>query len=465
MNDPQNIEKRPVNPRRKQRSQAQIFKESYLPIIIAGAAILLIFVFIIGSIVRGVQRNKVNTQASYEASVSEAAQQALWQQEAAAILKSAEIHASHFDYDKAVAVIDNFSGDITKFPALQQNRQDYTQAKAQLIQWKNPASIPNLSFQLLIENPTQAFSDRSYSVSYNKNFITTDEFYMIIEQLYDNDYILVSLSDIESGSIYLPSNKKPLVITQTQVNYYTYMIDSDGDKLPDKGCAGFASRLLLDANGNITCEMVDSTGQTVTGPFDLVPILDAFTETHPDFSYKGAKAVLALTGYDGLFGYRTNPEAKSFFGDTYYEQACKDAAEIAKVLRNTGYELACYTYENVAYGTYSPEQIRADLTKWKTEVTPILGDVDTFVFARNSDISADTDPYSGDKYAELQEFGFTKFLGFSTNGSPWYTPMDGQFRQGRILVTGSNLAYHKDWFTGLFDPSSVLDSIRGTIPS
>lgn len=465
MNDPQNIEKRPVNPRRKQRSQVQIFKEAYLPVIIAGAALLLIIIFIIGSIVRSVQRKQFEAQASYEASVSEAAQLALWQQEANTILKSAETYASHFDYEKAVSTIDGFSGEISQFPALQQNRQSYAQAKEQLIQWNNPDSIPNLSFQLLIENPTQAFSDRSYSVSYNKNFITTDEFFLILEQLYENNYVLVSLSDIESGKILLPTNKKPLVITQTQVNYYTYMIDSDGDKLPDKGCAGFASRLVLDANGNITCEMVDSTGQTVTGPFDLVPILDAFIETHPDFSYKGAKAVLALTGYDGLFGYRTNPQAKSFFGEAYYEQACKDAAEIAKVLRNTGYELACYTYENVAYGTYSPEQIREDLTKWNIEVTPILGDVNTFVFARNSDISEGNAPYSGDKYAEMQDFGFTRFLGFSTNGKPWYTPMDGQFRQGRILVSGSNLAYHKDWFTGLFDPSSVLDSIRGTIPS
>ena len=59
MDDPRNTEKRPVNPRRKQRSQAQIFKEAYLPALIAGVALLLIVIYIIGSIVRGVQRNKI----------------------------------------------------------------------------------------------------------------------------------------------------------------------------------------------------------------------------------------------------------------------------------------------------------------------------------------------------------------------------------------------------------------------
>ena len=465
MDDPRNTEKRPVNPRRKQRSQAQIFKEAYLPALIAGVALLLIVVFIIGSIVRGVQRNKIEAQASYEASVSEAAQQALLQQESASILKAAEKYAAHFDYENAIKAIDSFSGDVKQFPALSELRSSCVHAREQLVQWNNVASIPNLSFQLLIENPTQAFADKTYGASYNRNFVTTDEFSAIIQGLYDNNYVLVSLSDIEAGTIFLPADKKPLVITQTQVNYYTYMIDSNGDKLPDKDAAGFASKLILDANGNITCEMVDSTGQTVTGSFDLVPILDAFVETHPDFSYKGAKAVLALTGYDGLFGYRTNPQAQSFFGDAYYEQACKDAAEIAKTLRNTGYELACYTYGNVAYGTYSLEQIRTDLTKWNMEVTPILGDVGTFVFAQNSDISETTDAYSGDKYEEIRNFGFTRYLGFCTTGTPWFTPMDNQFRQGRIMVTGANLTNHQDWFSGLFDPNAILDPARNTIPS
>ena len=39
---------------------------------------------------------------------------------------------------------------------------------------------------------------------------------------------------LSSKELYLPQGKKPVIITQTQVNYNTYMVDGDGDKLPDK---------------------------------------------------------------------------------------------------------------------------------------------------------------------------------------------------------------------------------------
>ena len=56
MEEPFRTNSRPVNPRRKQRTKVQIFKETYLPVIIAGVALLLIVIFIIGSIVRSIQK-------------------------------------------------------------------------------------------------------------------------------------------------------------------------------------------------------------------------------------------------------------------------------------------------------------------------------------------------------------------------------------------------------------------------
>ena len=80
------------------------------------------------------------------------------------------------------------------------------------------------------------------------------------------------------------------------------------------------------------------------------------------------------------------------------------------------------------------------------------------------DVSGDKGTYSGDKFGALQEFGFRYYLGFCTDGNPWAVVEKTYVRMGRIMVTGSNLAYHKDWFTDLFDPASVLDASRGTIP-
>ncbi len=455
------MEEQNTSPRRKKKSQLQIFKETYLPLAIAGVAVVLIIVFIIGSIVRAVQQNRYETKMNKEAEI--AASQLLQEQtqEANEMITQVKEMALHSDYAGAIALIDGFSGELSKFPELENLYKEYLSAQSKTVKWTDTNNILALSFQMLIADPDRAFADEKYGNSYNNNFVTTEEFTKILHGLYENNYILVSLKDIYSNGqeqvLYLPEGKKPVVLIETQVNYNTYMVDSDGDKLPDQGGDGFASKLVIDANGNITCQMVDSSGQTVEGAFDLVPILDSFVTTHPDFSYKGAKAVLALTGYDGLFGYRTNPSAKGVF-NTDAEAA--SAKEIAKKLQDTGYELACYTYENAAYGQMDNAKIQNDLNKWLNEVTPILGDVENFVFAKNSDISDDTAPYSGDKIDSLLNAGFTRFLGFCTEATCWYTEGSGYMRLGRTPVTGSEMKKHPEWFEDFFSVSAVWDSKR-----
>ena len=56
-------------------------------------------------------------------------------------------------------------------------------------------------------------------------------------------------------------------------------------------------------------------------------------EEHPDFSYKGAKGILALTGYEGALGYRTNDPTSPT-----YEQDKETVKEVARVLKENGWE-------------------------------------------------------------------------------------------------------------------------------
>lgn len=467
---------RPVNPRRRRKTPIQIFKETYLPVIIAGAALLMVLIFIIGSIVRGIQYRQAEHQASLEASIAEQAEFERQTAEANTLLQEADICAAGCDYEGAIALLDNFSGDASKFPQIAQKRQEFQAAQNSLVLWDDPSKVVNLSFQLLIADPSRAFSNEDYKYSFNKNFITTEEFTKILQQLYENGYILIRSSDIvttetnEDGAtyfqtkpLYLPDGKKPLILTQTNVNYNTYLIDSDDDRFPDKDGGGFASRLLIDENNNITCEMVDREGNTVTGAYDLVPILEAFIATHPSFSYKGARAILALTGYDGLFGYRTNAEAAEYFGTLYHEEQQAAAGQIADALRSRGYELACYTYSNIPYGESSSAQIKADLSGWTAEVLPILGEVDMLVYAQKSDISPEPGSYNSELYNTLRNAGFNYFYGFVTDGTPWLTIEDHYVRQGRILVDGNNISNNPEWFNGIFDAYSILDPARDSI--
>ena len=217
---------------------------------------------------------------------------------------------------------------------------------------------------------------------------------------------------------------------------------------------------MLDGNGDFTCEMVTATGETVTGAYDLVPILEEFLKVNPDFSYHGSKAILALTGYDGLFGYRTGESAKERFGEDAHAQAVANAETLILALKESGYELACYTYNNTEYGSITPAQMQADLTHWNEQVAPILGKVSILAFAKNSDISDSTTPYAGTKYNLLQNAGFHIYLGFCEDGAPWATVESHYVRMGRILVTGANLANNTNWFTDLFNAQAVLDPAR-----
>jgi len=472
MDEQRNEPQRPVNPRRRKRSKAQIFKEAYLPVVIAGIAAVLILVFIIGSITRAVQKHQAEEQASIAASIeAEEAAAALALKEQA-LLKSAAALAATYDYEGAIAVLDSFPGDITQYPTIASRREEYINAIDALVVWDDPGKVVNLSFQLLIADIDRAVNHGVYAHSFNKNFVTTGEFSQILQQLYDNDYILVSMDDIiaEENGVYnakplrLPAGKKPLMLTQTNVNYNIYLVDSDGDKLPDKNGGGFASKLILDSAGNITCEMVDKNGQTVTGDFDMVPILEQFLQEHPDFSYRGARAVLALTGYNGLFGYRTNAEAVEQFGQTAYDEAVAGAKRIADKLQALGYDFACYTYENIPYGTSSIQQIKADLSGWRSEVIPIIGATDMLVYAQLSDIASDMN-YSGETYNLLRDNGFHYYLGFCNQAHPWVYIQDDYVRQGRLLVTGASLAHHAEWFNGMFDAAAILDSARGDVPA
>ena len=144
---------------------------------------------------------------------------------------------------------------------------------------------------------TRAKQDAELGGSYNKNFVTTGEFSKILNQLYTNGYVLVDFdsfiaanTDLDGNqkfmvdSILLPEGKKPVMLTETMVNYFEYMVDSDGDHKADAKGDGFANKLVVDGNGDIKAEYIDAAGQTLVGNYDFVPILEDFIEQHPDFS-------------------------------------------------------------------------------------------------------------------------------------------------------------------------------------
>ena len=472
-----NAAEEPVDPdaprRRRKKSKVQIFKEVYLPPILVCLCVVLILAFVIGSISNAIDRKRENDallqsqqqQASDEASQLEA--------EYNRVMADAATLAANYDYEGAIKMLDSFSGDMTAYQDMVARRSEYINAMSQLVEHKDPSLIPNLSFHVLIADPDRAFADEELGGSYNRNFVTTEEFTKILNNLYTNGYVLVdfdSFVDVSTGvdgqthyltkPITLPADKKPVMITETLVNYFGYMVDSNGDGVADAGGDGFASRLIVDTNGDIKAEYVDVNSTTHVGNYDLVPILEDFIKEHPEFSYRGARATLAVTGSEGIFGYRINSAYIASNGQAYYDEQVAGAKEVVQALRDKGYRIACFTYDNVAYGQLSANQITADLQEWTAQITPVLGNVDTLVYARTSDIQ----DYSGPVFNVLYTSGFRYFV--SNGTAPWAEVKDTYVHQDRLMVTGNSMAWYSNQFSGMFDCAAILDvQRRGNVPN
>lgn len=124
-----------------------------------------------------------------------------------------------------------------------------------------------------------------------------------------------------------------------------------------------------------------------------------------------------------------------------------------EALKAKGYRLACYTYDNKNYRDLNSAGITADLQSWTQQIKPIIGDLDTFVFAQASDLS----DYTGTSFNVMYQTGFRYFISNSKDPS---TEVNNTYvRQKRLMVTGETMVWYKERFTdrGLFDPNMVVD--------
>ena len=423
-----------VPKRRRRKSKQQIFKEKYLPFISLGVSVVLCLSFIFGSI--SLRRERDAAKAKNDRITQ------LLQDEAESLKSRAAAMAAEYDYENAMKTLASYSGGLANHQELLNLYNGYKTALSELVVWDNLAEIPNLSFRTLMADLQKAAADPDRGSRYKKNYITTDEFSRILNQLYENGYVLVSLYDFavpvtaEDGSvgvnrtsIRLPEGKKPIILTQEGVNFYSHTEKS----------GGFADCLTVSAEGQLTCRMGENEGD-----FDFIPVLNAFLAEHPDFSYEGARATIAVSGYEGVFGLSLDQS--------------EEIRAVADKLRQQGYDIACYTYADMEYADYGVAGLNEDQEKWTAEIVPILGETDILVYPSGGDIKGQ-EAYTGSKYDALHGLGYRYFVGVN-NGAPWGMTTGEYARQQRTLVTGANLSEHPEWYASLFDAATVLSAER-----
>lgn len=350
-----------------------------------------------------------------------------------ALLSRARSLATGYDYDGAIELL-RADSEYGTDPQVLEAIAGYEATKEGLVR-ANVGKITHVFFHSLVVDNSKAFDGDADEKGYNQVMTTVGEFKKILQTMYDKGYVLVRLHDLayettdengktvmKAGDIMLPEGKTPFVMSQDDLCYYDYMT---GD--------GFATRMVIGEDGKPTCEMKLDDGTVSTGPYDLVPILEDFIKEHPDFSYKGARAVLAFTGYQGILGYRT---AASYADSPTYEQDRQEAARVAQCLKDNGWELASHSWGHLDLGTIEMDRFTTDVDKWEREVDSLIGPTDIILYPFGADIG-DWHPYTSDneRYNYLRAAGFRYFCNVDSN-QYWVQIGEDSLRQGRRNLDG-----------------------------
>lgn len=386
------------------------------------------------------------------------------------LLAQAEHKAAQYDYDGAIQLLKGDSG-YDKNTEFQEAVKKYEETKATCKPWPLE-QVTHVFYHTLIKDTSKAFDGDYKEADYNQVMTTIDEFNKITQIMYDKGYVMVSVKDmakadengnITPGEILLPPGKIPFVLSQDDLCYYHYM---DGD--------GYPSKLIVDEEGKVRNEYIEDDGSVSIGDYDMVPLIDRFVEKHPDFSYRGAKGILALTGYNGILGYRTDisyetrPEDLDHdkvewldaHPDFNLEKEREGAKKVAEAMKQNGWEFASHTWGHQNIGQIDLDHLQTDTKKFQENVDPLIGGTDIIIFAFGTDLTVQED-YSGDKFEYLKSVGYNYFC--NVDSSKYFVQIrDRYFRQGRRNLDGYRMYYNPELLEDLFDPKEVFDPNRPT---
>ena len=320
-------------------------------------------------------------------------------------------------------------------------------AASNLVKYEGP--IYHIFFHSLIVYPELCFTGDAMTQGYNAWMTTVYEFKAMLPELYDRSYVLVDLSDLfktdDTGKmilndLYLPKGTKPLVISIDNVSYEDYRVDD-----------GFAKRLVLDDNGEVaTLVKTPGGSEIVTRDGDVIPILDDFVKYHPDFSFENAKGTIALNGFQGILGYRTNHSNLS------WEQEREEAQKVVDKLKSNGWTFANHSYSHTrkfSERTLTLEGLQYDTEKWLDEVGSITGPTNIYVAPFGTAFASDG-PLM--QYIVSQGYAIYCVVG----NRAYYELNDGYVYMERIDLDGYKMNHSRKALAPLIDIEKVYDPAR-----
>ena len=325
-----------------------------------------------------------------------------------------------------------------------------------LTEYKGDVKV--ISFHPVIAYPKLAFDGDSYSRQLDSWSLTAGEFEKILQSLYDKGYIIVKMTDVwseytaEDGSVHmqrsalrLPEGRKPVVLVFQDENFYEHLIQN-----------GYTQKLILGTRGEVWSSAETPTGGTsISQAQDAITILDDFVKKNPDFSLGGAKGCIALTGYDGILGYRTQ------MGNEDSTARKKEIAAVKPVisqLKKTGWYFACHTYGHIDLYDTSYTDVVSDMTKWVSEVGSLVGETRILIAPQSEFAPGYNIPDNGETFDYLEDLGFRYYVSGGDEFSESVKANDSAVFITQVTVDGTALRYPTGGLSSLFDAGTVFDS-------
>lgn len=313
-----------------------------------------------------------------------------------------------------------------------------------LVEYNGPKY--HIFFHSLIAYPDLAFSKTAGNGAFDSDCITVSEFKRTLEQLYKNNYMLIDIHSnyeiinenginvLKDKKLMFPEGKKPLVMSVDDMVYD-----------PKKTGLGMVDKIILDEKGNFATYTKTKDGKEIISyDNEIIPILEEFIKEHPDFSFNGAKATLAVTGWVGILGYRIDRLEPNKLSEI------DSVIPLIKKLKDNGWSFASHGYghrhsSQISYGLFAD-----DTEKWHKEIEPVVGPTDVYVYPYGEKLSV-TDP----KYKLLLNYGFKLICGVGSDNA-WINYGSSIF-MNRHAVDGYSLRNYHNLMLPFLDTSQVFD--------
>lgn len=326
--------------------------------------------------------------------------------------------------------------------------------------------VEHLFFHPVVAYPELAFDGDNQANGIDDYMVTVGEYNKILQSVYEKGYVLVDIGDVWSeiagedgqprmvrNTLYLPEGKKPLILSFDDTNYYPYMLEN-----------GFAYKLILGDDGLIWSWGKDPQGnEVVSQDLDAIPILDKFVREHPEFSPFGAKGCLSLTGYEGILGYRTQTDTKSW---TQVQEANRQKEReavkpIIEELKRTGWTFGSHTWGHIRLGgSVSLAEIQADTERWADEVGTLVGPTTILFYPHGERPDGNDWQNTGPIFRYLQSQGFRVFCSVGIESFSYIKKdicavicdrlhPDGTTLRGSDKVIG--------WYSQFYDARDIID--------